>query len=155
MITPLHMNKTLIQNRKARFNYEIQATLEAGIKLLGFEVKALKEGKGSLEGSYIVPRHGELYLVKMTISPYQVGNTPVTYVPDCDRKILVSKKEIKELESLVGTKNSGLTLIPLSIYLKNNKIKVEVATVRGKKKFDKRESIKKREAKRDQARDLL
>ncbi|MEI8062276.1 MAG: SsrA-binding protein SmpB [bacterium] len=146
--------KQLIYNRKATFTYEIQRTIEAGIELQGFEVKALKAGKASLDGSYITVRQGEIFLVHATISAYQANNHPADFVPDRERKLLISKKEISELDSIVGTKNSGLTLIPLSVYMKNNRIKIEIALARGKKKFDKRESIKKREAGRDIARDL-
>lgn len=148
------MKKTLIQNRKVHFNYEIQREIEAGIELSGFEVKALKVGKASLEGSYIVIRGGEVFLLHMTVSAYQANNHPADYVPDRERRLLISKKERIELDKIVGTKNSGLTLIPLSVYLKNNRIKIEVGLAKGKKKFDKRESIKKREANRDVARDL-
>lgn len=148
------LKKSLIQNRKAYFNYEIQREIEAGIELQGFEVKALKAGKASLESSYITVRGGQMFLLKMTISAYQANNHPADFVPDRERKLLVSKKEILELDGVVGTKNSGLTLIPLSVYLKNNRIKIEVGLARGKKKFDKRESIKKRESNRDIARDL-
>ncbi len=148
------MQKQLIYNRKATFTYEIQRKIEAGIELQGFEVKALKAGKASLDGSYVTVRQGEMFLLHMTISAYQANNHPAEFIPDRERRLLVSKKEIVELNNIVGTKNSGLTLIPLSVYLKNNRIKIEIGLARGKKKFDKRESIKKREANRDIARDL-
>jgi len=154
MILLNQMKKTLIQNRKAHFNYEIQREIEAGIELSGFEVKALKAGKASLEGTYIIIKAGEMFLLHMNISPYQANNHPADFVPDRERRILISKKERIELDKLVGTKNSGLTLIPLSVYLKNNRIKIEVGLAKGKKKFDKRESIKKREANRDIKREL-
>jgi SsrA-binding protein len=148
------MSATLIKNRKAYFNFEIQKTIEAGIELLGFEVKALKTGKASLDGAYVSIHSGQAHLLKMTISPYQISNTPLDYEPMRERLLLLSKKEIRELENMTGTKGSRLTLIPLSIYIKNNRIKVEIALARGKKKFDKRESIKKRESGRDIMREI-
>lgn len=148
IMTLLMSKKSLIENRKAYFNYEIQREIEVGIELQGFEVKALKAGKASLEGSYITIRGGEMFLLHMTISAYQANNHPADFVADRERRLLISKKERVELDKIVGTKNSGLTLIPLSVYLKNNRIKIEVGLAKGKKKFDKRESIKKRETTR-------
>lgn len=141
---------SLISNKKAHFNYEILEKIEAGIELLGLEVKALKQGNGSLEGAYVVVRGNEAFIVNMNIPPYQPKNTPSTYDPLRTRKILLSKKEIEELENIdKGSGKGGLTIVPISVYNKGKKIKVEIATVRGKKKFDKRESIKKRDTERD------
>jgi len=138
---------TYIDNRKAYFNYEIMDTFEAGIKLQGSEVKAIKNGSGSIKGAFCIVRGGEAYIVGMHIPPYQPKNTIPGYDPDQTRKLLLSKKEIKKL----GEKDTikGLTLIPLSLYSKGPYIKVSVAIARGKKVYDKRETIKKRDVERD------
>lgn len=142
----------LIQNKKAYFNYEILERVEAGIELLGFEVKSLKKGQGSLEGAHITIRGNEAYLINMQIPPYQPANTPKDYDPMRNRKLLLTKKEIVDLGKTEGQK--GLTIIPLSVYNKGRKVKLEIAVVRGKKKYDKRESIKKRDTDREIRRDL-
>ncbi|MCB9806147.1 SsrA-binding protein SmpB [Candidatus Nomurabacteria bacterium] len=140
------------ENKKATFNYEVLEKYEGGLSLLGLEVKAVKSKKANLEGSYIVVRGGEVFLVNATIQPYQMNNTPKEYDPVRVRKILITKKELKEL---VGADNkNGLTLIPISLYNKGNKIKLEFALARGKKKTDKRETIKARESKREIERTL-
>lgn len=141
-----------IEHKKAYFNYEILDTYEAGIELLGFEVKSVKAHQGSLEGAHVIVRGGEAYIVGMHISPYQVKNTAESYDPVRTRKLLLSKKQIAELGDKEGTK--GLTIIPLSLYSKNSRIKVAVGVARGKKKFDKRETIKKRDTDRDIRREL-
>ena len=144
--------KPLIDNKKVRFNYEVLEELEAGISLLGHEVKAIKAGKGSLLGAYVIVRGNEAFLVEADISPYQANNVPENYDQRRPRKLLLHKKE---LASLVGyEKEKGLTLIPLSLYNKGRKIKVAIGVVRGKKKHDKREAIKKRDTDRDIRRTL-
>lgn len=140
------------ENRKAYFNYEIKDTYEAGIELLGFEVKSVRAGKVSLDGSHVIVRGGEAYIVGMTIQPYQVKNTPASYEPDRTRRLLLVKKEIIELEKLGETK--GLTIVPLKMYNKNRRIKVELGVGKGKKLHDKRETIKKRDLDRQLKRDL-
>lgn len=142
---------TYIDNRKAYFNYEIVDTFEAGIVLQGFEVKAIKNGSGNINSAFCVVRGGEAYIVGMHIPPYQPKNTDPGYDPDQTRKLLLSKKEIKKL----GEKDSikGLTLIPLSLYSKGPYIKISVAIARGKKVFDKRETIKKRDIDREMERE--
>ncbi len=142
---------TYITNRKARFNYEIKKTYEAGIELLGFEVKSIKKGGGSLAGSFCIVRGEEVFLIGSHISPYQQENTPKNYDPNRNRRLLLSKKEIKELSTAEGTK--GLTLVAMSLYNKNHYIKVAVAIARGKRSFDKRELIKKRDIDREIRRD--
>ncbi|OHA87005.1 MAG: SsrA-binding protein [Candidatus Zambryskibacteria bacterium RIFCSPLOWO2_01_FULL_39_39] len=137
----------LIQNKKAYFNYEILEKIEAGIELLGFEVKSLKKGQGSLEGGHITIRGSEAYVINMQIPPYQSGNTPNGYNPLRNRRLLVTKKEIERLSKEESQK--GLTIIPISVYNKGRKLKLEIAMVRGKKKYDKRESIKKRDTERE------
>lgn len=136
----------LIENKKARFDYEIMETLEAGIELTGFEVKSLKNNQGSLEGAYVIVRGGEAYIMGMLIPPYQEKNTPADYDPRRNRRLLLTKEEIAQLADVDAGK--GLTIVPISIYNKSNLLKVSVALVRGKKKYDKRESIKKRETDR-------
>lgn len=142
----------LISNKKAYFNYEILETLEAGIELFGFEVKAIKSGKASLEGSHVTIRGGEAFLIGADISPYQPANTPESYDSRRNRKLLLTKKEIDKLGA--QEKQKGLTVVPLSVYNKGRKLKVEIAVVRGKKKFDKRETIKKRDTEREIGRTL-
>lgn len=143
---------SLIQNRKAHFNYEILERIEAGIELLGFEVKSLKGGQGSLEGAHIIMRGNEAFVINMQIPPYQPANTPKDYDPIRNRKLLLTKKEIIDLGKKEGQK--WLTIIPLSVYNKGKKVKLEIAVVRGKKKYDKRETIKKRDTEREIERDL-
>lgn len=137
----------LISNKKAYFNYEILDRYEAGVVLFGHEVKAVRSGKASLTGSYIVIRGGEAYLVNATISPYQVANTPKKYQPDRVRKLLLNKKELKEI--IRGTEQNGLTVVAIKWYNKKRYLKLEIALARGKKKADKRETIKKRDSQRD------
>lgn len=133
----------LLDNPKAHFDYEMLERFDAGIELFGFEVKSVRGGRGSITGSHIVVRGGEVYIVGMRVDPYQTGNTPKEYDPMRPRRLLVTKKEIHTLEEFEAKK--GLTLVPLSLYNKGGKIKVGFAVARGKKKFDKRETIKKRE----------
>lgn len=143
---------SLIENRKAYFNYEILEKLDAGIELLGFEVKAIRKGQGSLEGTHVTIRGNEVFIIGMNIPPYQVANTPKEYEPTRNRKLLLTKKEI---ESLAGTeKQKGLTIVPISVYNKGRKLKISLGIARGKKKFDKRQTIKKRETDREIRREM-
>ncbi len=135
------------ENRKARFNYEILQKYETGIELLGTEVKAVRGGRMSLDGAFIIIRGGEAFLINANIPPYQPLNAPKDYDPLRNRKLLLTKKEIAELAD--SEKNKSLTIAPISVYNKGRKIKVEVALVKGKKKIDKRETIKKRETDRE------
>lgn len=135
------------ENRKARFNYEILQKYESGIELLGTEVKSVRSGQMSLEGAFVIVRGGEAFLINANIPPYQPQNAPKDYDPLRNRKLLLTKKEITELAD--SEKNKSLTIVPISVYNKNRKIKVEIALVKGKKKFDKRETIKKRETDRE------
>ena len=139
--------KIFSENKKAYFNYEILEKFEAGLVLLGTEVKSIKLGRINLAGSYAVPRGEEFFLVGAKIPPYQPKNAPTDYNPERSRKLLLNKKEIKYLIGKV--KERGLTLIPLKIYTKNANIKLEFGIARGKKKFDKREAIKKKETSRE------
>jgi SsrA-binding protein len=140
----------LLKNKKATFNYEILETFHAGIELFGHEVKSLRASRGKLDGAHVLVRGGEAYLVGMSIQPYQPGNTPKDYEAERPRRLLLTKKELNTLVGIEATK--GLTLIPLSCYTKNRLMKVEVASVRGKKQYDKRETIKERESKRESER---
>ena len=142
----------LAENRKVHFNYEILERFEAGIELLGLEVSAIKKSQVSLEGSYVTIRGGEAYLIGSTITPLQPKNTPADYVLDRNRRLLLTKKEIALLAG-AEVKN-GLTIVPISMYNKGRHIKVEIAIVKGKKTFDKRETIKRRESDRDMQRTL-
>lgn len=142
----------LIANKKAYFNYEILEKIEAGVELLGFEVKSLKKGQGSLKGSYVIVRGNEAFVVNMQIPPYQPANTPKDYDPSRIRRLLVTKKEIERL--FKEGEQKGLTIVPVLVYNKGKKLKIEVAIVRGKKKYDKRETIKKRDMKREIRRSL-
>ncbi len=137
-----------IDNRKARFNYEITETMTAGIELIGLEVKSIRNGQGSLESSFVTIRGGEAYLIGAHIPPYQPNNkTHGHYDPDQNRKLILTKKEIARLAHIEMGKN--LTIVPLSMFGAGRKIKIDIAIARGKKKFDKRETIKKREADRE------
>jgi len=135
------------ENRKARFDYEILEKYEAGIELLGTEVKSVRGGRMALEGSFVIVRGGEAFLINANIPPYQPQNAPADYDPLRNRKILLTKKEIAELAG--SEKNRSLTIVPLAVYNKGRKIKVSLALSKGKKKFDKRETIKKRETDRE------
>ncbi len=138
---------TLASNKKARHDYTILDTLEAGIVLSGQEVKSAKLGQISLKGSFIHFKNGEAYLVNAHISPYQKAKPDAGYKPDRDRKILLSKKEMLQI---ADRKNSeGLAVVPLSVYTKGAFIKVQVGLARGKRKYEKREAIKKREVERE------
>ena len=144
--------KPLAENRKAYFNYQILEKLEAGISLIGQEVKSIKLGRISLAGSYVVLREEEVFLIGANIPPYQPKNAPPDYNPERTRKLLLRKAEIKHL--IGKTKEKGLTLVPLKVYSKLGKIKIEFGIARGKRKSDKREVIKKREAEREMKREL-
>ena len=140
------------ENRKARFNYEILEKYEAGIELFGAEVKSVRGGQMSLEGAFVIIRGGEAYLINANIPPYQPKNAPQDYDPLRNRKLLLTKKEIAELAG--SEKNKSLTIVPLSVYNKSRKIKLELALAKGKKKYDKRESIKKRDTDREIRREI-
>jgi SsrA-binding protein len=131
------------ENRKARFDYEILEKYEAGIELLGTEVKSVRGGRMSLDGAFVIVRGGEAFLINANIPPYQTKNSPTDYDPLRNRKILLTKKEIGELAD--SGKNKSLTIVPISVYNKGRKIKIAMSLVKGKKKHDKRETIKKRE----------
>jgi len=136
----------LARNRQATHNYFIQERLEAGIALLGTEVKSLRQGRANLKDSYALVRRGEVWLLNCHISPYSHGNLN-NHDPLRDRKLLLHREEIRRLERQV--RQSGLTLVPLQLYLHRGRVKVELGVGKGKKLYDKRESIKKRDLDRE------
>jgi len=137
------MSNLIAKNPTARHNYEIVDTLEAGIVLCGTEIKSIRNGKANLKDSYANIRNGELYIYNLHISPYEFGNI-YNKDPLRDRKLLVSKREINKLVGLI--KQKGYSLIPISLYFKNNFVKVELGIGKGKKLYDKRQDIAKRDA---------
>jgi SsrA-binding protein len=140
------MEQIVTKNRKAFHDYFIQETYEAGLMLVGTEVKSLREGKANLKESYALIKNGELFLLNCHISPYSHGNLQ-NHDPLRTRKLLLHKKEISKLWA--KTSQQGLTLIPLKIYFKNGRAKVEIGLAKGKRQYEKRESIKEREVKRE------
>lgn len=143
--------KNIVVNRKARHEYEILQTYEAGIVLLGSEVKSIREGKVNLIDSYAEIRNAEIFLIGMHISEYKQANIQ-NHEPLRTRKLLLNKNEIRKLIGKV--KEKGLTLIPLRLYFKNGKVKVELGLARGKKIYDKREDIKRKDFEREQERKI-
>ena len=147
-LSPLNTNqrKVLAENRKARYEYFIEDEYEAGIVLLGTEVKSLRQGRVNLKDSYARVKNGEVFVYQMHIGPY-----PFAYYGNHDplrpRKLLLHKREIKRLYAKVNEKGHGM--VPLRIYFKNGKVKLTLALVKGKRKYDKREAIKRRDEKRD------
>lgn len=137
--------RTIVSNRKARYEFEILDTVEAGIVLQGTEVKSVREGHVSLQESYATARGEELWLEGCTIQPYAHGNIN-NHEPSRPRKLLLHKKELRKI--MQRTAEKGLTLVPLSIYFKGPRLKVQLAIARGKKLYDKRDTIKKRETER-------
>jgi len=143
----------LAKNKKARFDYEILDTLEAGLVLSGQEVKSARQGQASLKGAYVtINNHGEAYLLNATIPPYKMAGPLPNYDMTRSRKLLLHKKELDSLQGKL--QQSGLTLVALSLYTKNNKIKLEIGLAKGKKKTDKRRTIKEREQKRELGRTM-
>ena len=143
---------SLVENKKVRFDYEILERFEAGLELVGHEVKSLRAGKADLAGSRVLIRGGEAYLVGATIHPYQAKNLPDKFEEGRNLRLLLTNKELVQLAEIESKK--GLTIVPLSIYNKGKRLKLDLAIARGKKKFDKRQIIKKREADREIRRTL-
>ncbi len=133
----------IARNRKARHDFEIKSTIEAGISLLGTEVKSIREGKINMSDAYALVDGGEVFIKNLHISPYSMASHD-NHDPLRLRRLLLNKKEIRKLKA--QTEQKGLTLIPLSIYFKGNNIKIELALAIGRKKYDKREAIAKTEA---------
>ncbi len=142
----------LAQNKKAYYDYQILEKYEAGVVLNGQEVKSIKNGRVSIKGSYVKIRNGEAFLIGAVIPPYQPANAPADYNPQRERKLLLKRKQ---LDYLMGkTRIKGLTLLPLKVYTKNGLIKVQMGLAEGKRRKDKREKIKEREAERKMRRAL-
>lgn len=139
--------KVLSENKKVYFNYQILETFEAGIVLIGQEVKSIKSGRINLSGAFVVIKDNEAFLVGCHIPPYQPKNAPPDYNPERSRKLLLKKSEIKYL--IGKSKQKGLTLVPTKVYTKKGKIKVEFGVAKIRKKVDKRELIKKRETEKE------
>jgi SsrA-binding protein len=142
--------KIVSDNRQARFRYEILETYEAGVELKGTEVKSIRQGKVNLRDGYALVRNGEVWLLNVHISPYDTASEYFNHDPRRTRKLLLHRQEIRKLIGKVEEK--GLTLVPLKMYLKRGRVKVTIGLGRGKKLFDKRESIKEKDAKREMAR---
>lgn len=141
--------KILVVNKKARFNYHIIETFEAGIVLKGHEIKSVREGSISLVESFVRPINGELFLIGANIAPYKFAALQ-NYEPSQRRKLLMHKHEIEKLD--LAVRKQGLTIVPLEAYLKNGRAKIRIGLAKGKKFEDKRDATKEREAKRDMQR---
>lgn len=148
---PMIESTTIAQNRRARHDYEILARFECGIVLTGSEIKAVREHKVQLQGSYARVRNGEVWLLEAHIAPYSNAGY-AGHDPKRDRKLLLHKKEIAKIEEMVGAQ--GLTLVPLAMYFKRGRAKLEIGVARGLKHYDKREKIAEREVERTMARAL-
>ncbi len=140
-----------ILNRKAKFDYFVEDEFEAGIVLSGTEIKSIRNGNCNIKDCYGIIKNGEVYLLNMYIGAYKEGNL-FNHEETRSRKLLLHKKEIKKIEEAIATQ--GLTLIPLKGYFKDNKFKILLGICRGKKTFDKRETIKERDIKRDVQKNL-
>ncbi len=139
--------KSLARNKRATFDYEVLDTFEGGLMLLGTEVKSVKEGHMSLKGAFVTIHNEEPFLTNATIPPWQPKNTPEDYDPTRARKLLLKKSEIK---TLIGAKqNQGLTIIPIRVYTKGSRVKIEIALARGKKKYDKKAAKRERDIQRE------
>lgn len=138
-------SKIIATNKKARYEFFIEDTMEAGIVLTGTEVKSIRQGKINIKESYATVENGEVFISGMHISPYEQGNI-YNVDPLRKRKLLLHKREIKKL--FQGLQLEGYTIVPLSVYLKDGKVKIEIATAKGKKLYDKRDTIAKKDAER-------
>ena len=138
---------TYAHHKRAHFDFDILNTYEAGLSLLGTEVKSIRKGQVKLDGAYVLVRGKEAFLVGASIPAFQTANTAKSYEPERPRKLLLTQKEIEEIEK--RSEKDGLTVVPLKLYNKGRNIKLEIAIAKGKKKHDKRESIKERDTKRD------
>ena len=145
---PTDGEKLIASNKKAYHDYFVLQKLEAGIELTGTEVKSLRDGKANLKDSYVIVKGDQAFLLATHISPYSHGNLQ-NHEPERTRKLLLHKREIEKLHVQIVEK--GLTIVPLRLYFKGSRVKVEIAVVRGKKQYDKRETEKRREADREAA----
>ncbi|MGM0217610.1 SsrA-binding protein SmpB [Enterococcus sp. AZ126] len=143
---PKGEGKLIAQNRKARHDYTVVDTMEAGIVLQGTEIKSIRNGRINLKDGFARVRNGEVYLLNVHISPYEQGNI-FNHDPLRTRKLLLHKKQIAKL--ITETKNTGITIIPLKVYLRNGYAKVLIGLAKGKKQYDKREDLKRKEINRE------
>ncbi len=139
-------------NKKAKFDYEILETFEAGLVLNGIEVKSIRTGSASLKGAFVTFHGADAFITNFHIPKYKYSGSALNYEPERSRKLLLKAKEISYLRG--KSQEKGLTIVPISLYTKGRRIKVEVAVCRGKKKYDKRETIKKRELKKELGRKI-
>ena len=137
------MTSLIADNRKARHDYSIEQTFEAGLVLAGWEIKSLRAGKAQLSESHVILKNGEAFLLNSHFAPLPTTSTHVQATPDRTRKLLLHKSELNKLVGAVARK--GYTVIPLNLHWKKNKVKLDIALARGKKQYDKRESIKQRD----------
>jgi SsrA-binding protein len=142
--------KIIAKNRRAHFDYRVESRVEAGIALTGTEVKSLREGSAQLSDSYAIGQHGELFLLNAQIPPYKPAGPLLNHEPKRTRKLLLHRREIDKL--LEQQQKGGYALIPLSIYFKDGRVKVEIGVAKGKRAADKRDSIAEKEAKREMER---
>jgi len=149
---PSNDNSRIAENRKARHEYAIEETLEAGVVLQGWEVKSLRAGRGSIVDSYVIIKNGEAFLLNCVISPLLSASTHITPENSRTRKLLLNKKELKRLIGAVERK--GYTIVALTMYWKNSFVKVQIAVAKGKKLHDKRQTEKERDWQREKARVL-
>ncbi|MEI8054650.1 MAG: SsrA-binding protein SmpB [bacterium] len=144
------MTSLITDNRKARHDYSIEQTLEAGLALTGWEIKSLRAGKAQLSESHVILKNGEAFLLNSHFAPLPTASTHVHAVADRTRKLLLHKKELNKLVGAIARK--GYTIIPLNLHWKKNKVKIDIALARGKKQYDKRASIKSRDWERQKQR---
>lgn len=137
--------KVLVNNSKAKFLYFLEDFLECGIELKGSEIKSIRQNGAALRDSYVIFKNGEAFILNMHIAPYENGNN-FNHEPNRTRKLLLHKKEIEKMEK--KAKEKVMTIVPTKVYLKKGKVKIEIALAKGKKMFDKRETIKKRDDER-------
>ena len=142
--------KIIAKNRRAFFDYHVESRIEAGIALTGTEVKSLREGSAQLSDAYAVGQHGELFLLNAQIPPYKAAGPLLNHEPKRTRKLLLHRREIDRL--LEQQQKGGYALIPLSLYFKDGRVKVEIGVAKGKRAADKREAIAEKDAKREMAR---
>ncbi|HJO90300.1 MAG: SsrA-binding protein SmpB [Chloroflexota bacterium] len=143
--------KIISLNRKAKFNYQLMETLEAGLSLLGSEIKSARTGNAQLRDAFVEPINNELWLQNAHIAPYKMSHSQ-NHDPMRPRKLLLHRREINKL--IIKTREAGLTIIPTKMYLRHGRAKIEIAVARGKRQYDKRQSIAEREMKRSMRRQL-
>jgi SsrA-binding protein len=144
------MTDLITDNRKAKYHYAVEQTLEAGLVLEGWEIKSLRAGKAQLSESHIIIKNGEAFLLNSNFSPLSTTSTHIKAIPDRTRKLLLHKKELARFIGAVAQK--GYTIVPLNLHWKKNKVKITIALAKGKKQFDKRETIKQRDWERQKLR---